>query len=214
MNDRIEVYGAKPADSGRVTEALRQIQHSIQQARIPGNDWRRELALIENTVDAAIAAQGQGAGVEYFAADPAGGEFTTYKTLPEARRAAEVSLGYAQDEALEGGWDDEPPQICYGIVLGGCVEKEGSRRPAPEGSDFSEMVDFRLTEPNATTAQPAGVPDGWKVEIDVGPEKAIHVTMPNGKWFGVLDYTSAREKALCDFFRAIAAAPSAPESNT
>lgn len=32
-----------------------QIKHSIQQARIPGNDWRRELVLIENTADAAIA---------------------------------------------------------------------------------------------------------------------------------------------------------------
>lgn len=32
-----------------------QIKHSIQQARIPGNDWRRELALIENTSDAALA---------------------------------------------------------------------------------------------------------------------------------------------------------------
>lgn len=32
-----------------------QIKHSIQQARIPGNDWRRELVLIENTADAALA---------------------------------------------------------------------------------------------------------------------------------------------------------------
>jgi|GEM_PF-6336964 len=31
------------------------IKNSIQQARVHGNDWRRELALIENTVDAAIA---------------------------------------------------------------------------------------------------------------------------------------------------------------
>ncbi len=28
-----------------------EIKHSIAQARLPGNDWRRELALIENTVD-------------------------------------------------------------------------------------------------------------------------------------------------------------------
>jgi hypothetical protein len=35
-------------------EYHRQIKHSIQQARISGNDWRSELALIENMVDAAI----------------------------------------------------------------------------------------------------------------------------------------------------------------
>ena len=39
-------------------EAQRQIKHSIQQARIVGNDWRRELELIENTVDAALARVG------------------------------------------------------------------------------------------------------------------------------------------------------------
>lgn len=106
-----------------------------------------------------------GTVVEYFAADPAGGEFSTYKTLPEARAAAEVSLGYAQDDACEDGWADEPPQICYGIVLGHCIEREGSRKPAPEGSDFSEMIDFRLTEPctpPASTAGVADVPQEWK----------------------------------------------------
>jgi hypothetical protein len=36
-------------------EAHRQIKHSITQARILGNDWKRELALIENTVDAALS---------------------------------------------------------------------------------------------------------------------------------------------------------------
>ena len=35
--------------------ALVHIKHSIQQARIPGNDWRRELALIEGLVDVALA---------------------------------------------------------------------------------------------------------------------------------------------------------------
>ncbi|WP_088158778.1 hypothetical protein [Achromobacter xylosoxidans] len=36
---------------------LHTILHSVRQARIAGNDWRRELALIENTVDAALSAQ-------------------------------------------------------------------------------------------------------------------------------------------------------------
>jgi hypothetical protein len=36
---------------------LQTILHSVRQARIAGNDWRRELALIENTVSAALSAQ-------------------------------------------------------------------------------------------------------------------------------------------------------------
>jgi hypothetical protein len=40
----------------KTREALRQIKHSITQARNPFNDWRRELRLIENTVDEVITA--------------------------------------------------------------------------------------------------------------------------------------------------------------
>jgi len=59
-----------------------------------------------------------------------------------------------------------------------------------------------------------GVPDGWKVQIDVGPEKAVHVTNPSGAWVGILGYVSQREQFLADFFRAqLAAAPSQGESN-
>lgn len=147
---------SKPADSGRVGDDL--VAEGLDYFERGGDAGDK---LYVEAIRAALAAQGQGEAVEYFAADPADGEFTTYKTLPEAHAAAVVSLGYAQEEAFEGGWEDEPPQICYGIVLGGCVEKEGSRRPAPEGSDFSELVDYRLTEPRAPPASPAGVPDGW-----------------------------------------------------
>ncbi|KZC32621.1 MULTISPECIES: hypothetical protein [unclassified Rhodanobacter] len=83
----------------------------------------------------------------YFAADPADGEFTRRNTLEEAVADAERMLAYAQDAASEDGWADESPQICYGIVLGGCVEREGSRRPAPAESEFTELVDYRLATP-------------------------------------------------------------------
>ena len=43
------------ASAPKLLKALAQIKHSIQQARIAGNDWKRELVLIENTTDAAIA---------------------------------------------------------------------------------------------------------------------------------------------------------------
>ena len=37
--------------------AFEQILHSIQQAQIPGNDWRRELKLIESACRAALQSQ-------------------------------------------------------------------------------------------------------------------------------------------------------------
>lgn len=37
-----------------LTRALEQILHSVKQAQRPGNDWRRELKLIENTVKEAL----------------------------------------------------------------------------------------------------------------------------------------------------------------
>ncbi|MNW13427.1 hypothetical protein D3C71_2113790 [compost metagenome] len=59
-------------------------------------------------------------------------------------------LSDAGDDAHESGWTDDPPQICYGVVLGGCIEVAGSRKPAPEGSEFAEHVEFKL---QATSAE-------------------------------------------------------------
>lgn len=53
-------------------------------------------------------------------------------------------LEAAGDESFEDGWKYEPPQICYGLVLGGCVES--SRGPAPEGSNYAEVADFKLVD--------------------------------------------------------------------
>ena len=53
--DSDEKLRAASAAVVKLIEAQRQIKRSIQQARIPGNDWRRELVLIENTVDATLA---------------------------------------------------------------------------------------------------------------------------------------------------------------
>ena len=38
--------------------AFEQILHSIQQAQVPSNDWRRELKLIESTCRAALQSHG------------------------------------------------------------------------------------------------------------------------------------------------------------
>lgn len=84
------------------------------------------------------------AGVGYFAADPGCDEFVTFPNLELARQAAAKMLASAEDEAVDTGWADEPPQICFGVLLGHCVEAD--RRPAPAESEFSEIVEFRLVE--------------------------------------------------------------------
>ena len=47
---------ALPMSMFGVMKIITQIQHSVEQARIPGNDWRRELDLIENLTFEALAA--------------------------------------------------------------------------------------------------------------------------------------------------------------
>jgi len=104
-------------------------------------------------ITAALANQ-QGVGGQvgtFFAADPALGEFNRHASLEAAKADAQKMFDYASDDAADSGWADDPPQICYGIVLGHCVEVAGSRRPAPEGSDFTELVEFELA-----ATQPAG----------------------------------------------------------
>ena len=50
-----------PADVARDAELLRKLKHSIGQAKVSGNDWRRELDLMSSMIDAAIAAEKGGA---------------------------------------------------------------------------------------------------------------------------------------------------------
>lgn len=78
----------------------------------------------------------------YFSADPAEGEFRIHDTLEAAREDAEGLLESAGDEAADWGWADDPPQICYGELIGHCVEEQ--RMPAPDDSDFDYYVTFGL----------------------------------------------------------------------
>lgn len=47
------------------------------------------------------------------------------------------------------------------------------------------------------------LPNGWKIEVDVGPAKAVHVTAPDGRWIGILDHCTPRERFLAEFFRSM-----------
>lgn len=87
----------------------------------------------------------------YFAADPANGDFERSATLDEARAKAEAMLVAASDDAADSGWADDPPQICYGAVIGHCVE--ASRGPAPADSEFTELVAFQLSATDDTVAE-------------------------------------------------------------
>ncbi|MBB1060376.1 hypothetical protein [Marilutibacter spongiae] len=78
----------------------------------------------------------------YFAADASEGDFGTFATLDEARSAAERMLFDASDSAADYGWENEPPRIYYGELMGHCLEE--SRMPAPGDSDFEYYVTFGL----------------------------------------------------------------------
>ena len=47
-----------PADVARDAELLRKLKHSIGQAKISGNYWRRELELMSSMIDAAMSEKG------------------------------------------------------------------------------------------------------------------------------------------------------------
>ena len=112
----------------------------------------------------------------YFSADPAEGEFRIHDTLEAAREDAEGLLESAGDEAADWGWADDPPQICYGAVLGSCHAT--SRKPAPPGSDFSELVEYALrpcahgSAIMAALDEPAGSVDGSSLQVSGGGEVA------------------------------------------
>lgn len=52
--DHITTIKSQAAEISRLTAALKQVQHSMAQVAIPGNDARREFELIRNTVNAAL----------------------------------------------------------------------------------------------------------------------------------------------------------------
>ena len=58
-----------PADVARDAELLRKLKHSIGQAKVSGNDWRRELDLMSSMIDTAVDRQG-GESLEFLAEGP------------------------------------------------------------------------------------------------------------------------------------------------
>jgi hypothetical protein len=58
----VERAGERSPSFPELVAALEAIKHSIGQARIPGNDWKRELALIENLALSALEVGGGNRG--------------------------------------------------------------------------------------------------------------------------------------------------------
>lgn len=136
---------------------LRSLENAIARS-IAVSEAYDDLAIVTLRMDEAVAIRAflAGGGNRFFATDQSMGEFIESDTLGQAKADAQSLLDAASDDAAESGWADEPPQIYYGVILGGCVEE--SRGPAPEGSDFTEMVSYRLelpTEPVQRSAQAA-----------------------------------------------------------
>lgn len=54
ISDLRSALAAKSAEVEGLRRGWSEVKHSIQQANVPGNDWKRELKLISNIVDAAM----------------------------------------------------------------------------------------------------------------------------------------------------------------
>lgn len=79
----------------------------------------------------------------WFSYDPYGDGFVTHETEAEARTAAEKALEAERDNAHEG-WSTVVEDICWGKIRGRVIESE--RRPAEEGENFDEFVDYALAD--------------------------------------------------------------------
>lgn len=143
----------------------------VLDGRISGriSEWPQLRPAVAAAVEA-LAAQATpvavGEGSRWFAADPAEGSFDVLDSLEAAQIRAADMLEAAGDDAADFGWADDPPQICYGQVLGWCIES--SRRPALKTeSQFSEIVTFTLTAPQQAQASGGEFPERFACN---GPE--------------------------------------------
>ena len=194
--DQMRAYAlaALASDTGErgVVAENERLKARLAEQNAAGFAWNGHMvhgdkASVQAVIDA-LRAQPAGGGsgmVEgFFAATPAEGSFDIFPTLDEAKARAMDFLEWERDEAADGGWRDEPPQVCYGIVLGRCEEVPGSRRPADPQTDpdqFTQIVDFRLTNLDRTALtqpqpvegaevfgyqvrcrhEPGGIPGDW-----------------------------------------------------
>ena len=78
----------------------------------------------------------------WFYNDPENGGLHYCETDSEAQLGAEKALDAAKEVAAEYGWEDNVQQICWGFVR--AAVQETSRTPAPEASDFTELVQCEL----------------------------------------------------------------------
>jgi hypothetical protein len=78
--------------------------------------------------------------MKYFSNQPDGFQF--HDTAEAAKKEAEEALQYYADEAASDGWNEEVESICWGEVKE-CVVMVSCKK-APRGSQFSEIVEYKL----------------------------------------------------------------------
>jgi len=77
----------------------------------------------------------------FFSYDPENGiEF--HETEEQAKKRAQAALDSEQDTAMDDGWGDQVDEICWGVV--GQKVVETSREPAPDESEFAEIITYEL----------------------------------------------------------------------
>lgn len=78
--------------------------------------------------------------LDYFSVDLEGG-INRHETADDAKGACEEQLDHARDEAVEG-WPEETDELCWGVVIEDAHVV--SRKRAPEGSEFEDIVEYAL----------------------------------------------------------------------
>lgn len=69
---------------------------------------------------------------------------------------------------------------------------------------IGEFESAEMLDAYAKQRQSPRLPNGWLLDIEVGPALAIHLTDPDGKWIGLLPNSeSPRDKKLYEFFKAM-----------
>jgi hypothetical protein len=154
----------------------------------------------------------------FFAADPSNGEFSEHDSLEKARKEAQDMLDAAGEDAFESGWSDDPPQICYGVIVGGCFEKNRGPMTGKDAERYgmsivepsAEMVDFELREYSASPAPPpSNGCDGVGLNAIVALDRVAREGSPEDCGYKA----GAWHDDLATISRALAAAPQSSASS-
>lgn len=118
-----------------------------------------------------------------------------YRTLAREVLKSALSTEESQNEVLREVLGDKKLVVAH-------PEHFGDHKKQLNNIQFVMLIEgFALF--SSQEAKAHVLPAGWSVQVDVGPDKAVHVTNPAGSWCGLMDKIGPRDALLCEFFRAL-----------